>query len=329
MSIGAEPAVPDQGGPIVEVTERDDRRRRLRQVVVAGVALLVLVLVYDAARGGSNRPPGAWTLTPHTGLGAWVDAYDWTAQLGGADPAVQLDDIDAMADAGVQTVYLQTSHLRSSDLVLEQERLEGLIDRIHDRGMHVVAWYLPSLVDVDHDLERLVASAELDVDGLGVDLESTEVTDPIERNRRLVDLSTRLRAAVGDKALAAITLSAVHLQVVNTAYWPGYPWQEIAATYDVVMPMAYWSIRTGELREGARYVGENLDRLRNDLGPGVPIHVIGGIADEATNADLDGMVTAMEREDVIGGSLYDWATSTPEQWQQLRGLREGRVLTPR
>ena len=25
---------------------------------------------------------GAWTLVPHTGLGAWVDVYDWTLELG-------------------------------------------------------------------------------------------------------------------------------------------------------------------------------------------------------------------------------------------------------
>ena len=129
--------------------------------------------------------------------------------------------------------------------------------------MHVVAWYLPTLVDVDRDLQRLLAAADLPVDGLGVDIEATDVADPAERSQRVIDLSARLRSALGDdKALAAITLSGVHLQVVNPEYWPGYPWAEIGATYDAVLPMAYWSLRRGELRSGSRYVGENIDLVR-------------------------------------------------------------------
>ena len=167
-------------------------------------------------------------MTPHRGLGAWIDVYDWTNEFAGATPSVDLTDIDAMADAGVQTVYVQTSHDRSSADVIEPARLDELIDRAHGNDMHVVAWYLPTYVDVDRDLQRLLAAAELPVDGLGVDIEATDVADPAERSQRVIDLSARLRSALGDdKALAAITLSGVHLQVVNPEYWPGYPWAEI------------------------------------------------------------------------------------------------------
>ena len=44
---------------------------------------------------------------------------------------VDLTDIDAMADAGVQTVYVQTSHDRSAADVIEPDRLDELIDRAH------------------------------------------------------------------------------------------------------------------------------------------------------------------------------------------------------
>jgi hypothetical protein len=124
-----------------------------------------------------------------------------------------------------------------------------------------------------------------------------------------------------DRALAAITLSAVHVQVVNPAYWPGYPYAELARDYDVLLPMAYWTIRTGDLRSGATYVQQNLERLRAAVGPAEPIHVIGGIADAASDADLDGMVRATVDGGAVGGSLYDWATSSPEQRQHLRPLR--------
>lgn len=299
--------------------------RRVLALLVVGSVLTVAIGVWDQLRpdGPPEPPPGSWTLVPYSGLGAWVDAYDWTVELGGPRPAVGPEDLAAMADAGVQTVYLQTSHRRSDSTILEPERLDEMIDRAHAEGMHVVAWYLPTYVDVDDDLARLVASAELPVDGLAVDIESTEVVDVAERNRRVVDLSRRLRAAVEpDKALAGITLSPVHQQAVNPAFWPGYPWAELAADHDVLLPMAYWTIRSGDLRDGGRYIRENLVRLRGLVGPEVPVHVIGGIADETTAADLDGMLAATLDGGAIGGSLYDWATSTRDEWDRLRPLRD-------
>jgi hypothetical protein len=188
----------------------------------------------------------------------------------------------------------------------------------------VVAWYLPTLEDVAVDLRRLVAATELPVDGLGVDIESLAVSDHAERNRRLLDLSMRVRQAVGDRAIAAITPSAVHLQVINPAFWPQFPWPQLADTYDVILPMSYWSVRLREWRSGERYVGENIDRIRASTGqPDVPIHVIGGIADAASVPEVQGMVRAIQARGILGGSLYDWNTSQPAQWDALRPLRSG------
>lgn len=304
------------------------QRRRSLAVLLAGCALALAVTALVVRDDGPARPPGAWTLLPYQGLGAWVDAYDWTEALGGADPVVGVDEIDAMADAGVQTVFLQTAHHRIDGEVAERERLEALIDRAHDRGLHVVAWYLPTLVDVEADLARLVASAALDVDGLGVDIESVEVEDPAERTARLLELTERLRAHVGERPLSAITLTAVHLDVVNQEFWPGYPWDELGRAYDVIQPMTYWSLRRGDLRAGERYVGENLARIRALVGEEVPLHPIGGIADEITDADVDGMLAAIEAHGAIGGGLYDWATAEPEHWERLRPLRALRPAAP-
>jgi hypothetical protein len=304
------------------------RRRR----VLVGLAVLAVLALSAAAvvdrraerpAGPPTPPPGSWTLVPHQGLGAWIDVYDWTAEFTGGAPPVGLADIDEMAELGIQTLYVQTGHRRSTADVIEPDRLAGLIDRAHANDLHVVAWYLPTFVDLDEDLRRLVAAAELPVDGLGVDIESVDVDDPAERTRRLLELTTRLRAAVGDdRALAAITLSAVQLEVVNPDFWPGYPWVELGEAYDAILPMAYWSIRRGELRSGERYVGENIDRIRASTGdPDLPIHPIGGIADGASVADVEGMRTALTERGAIGGSLYDWATSTPAQWAALAPLR--------
>ena len=238
----------DEAVPSARREARGSAWLRLGVVAVVGV-LAVAVAVWMGSSDGPGRPPGGWTRVPYEGLGAWVDAYDWTNGLGGAEPAFGVEDVEAMAEAGVQTLFLQTAHARLGSGIPEKERLEELIDAAHDAGLHVVAWYLPTLVDVDADLRQLMASTELDVDGIAVDLEATDVEDIAERTVRMVDLSRRLRAAIDevdpDRPIGAITLSAVHLQVVNPAFWPGYPWEEIGATYDVVLPMAYWTIRTG------------------------------------------------------------------------------------
>ena len=312
------------------------RRRRLAVLVVGAlVATAIVVVATDQVSQPEPEPlgpaAGAWTLVPHTGLGAWVDVYDWTVELGGPAPSVDADDVDAMAEAGVQTLYIQTAHTRSSTPgVMEPERLAPIIQRANNHAIHVVAWYLPTFEDVDADLHRLTESAALDVGGLAVDIESTEVTDVAERNRRLLDLSTRLRAAVGtDKALAAITPSAVHVQVVNPSYWPAFPWSTVADTYDALLPMTYWSIRTGDLRNGETYTDDNLARIRASVGdPDIPIVPVGGLAEDSTLADLEGMVVAIGSHDSPGGGLYDWATSTPDQWDVLAPLRDLQLPVP-
>ena len=56
--------------------------------------------------------------------------------------------------------------------------------------------------------------------------------------------------------------------------------------------------------------------------PDFPIHPVGGIASEITPEGARGMLRAIEARRVIGGSLYDWATSNPGEWSILRPLRD-------
>ncbi len=330
MEPAAEPPV-DDAAP-----GRRKRRWRLAALVVVLVVVGVTVAVTERVEEAPPPEPlgpaaGAWTVVPHTGLGAWVDVYDWSMELGGPNPSVTSDDVDEMADAGVQTLYIQTAHTRSTTAgVMEPARLQRIIQRAHDHRMHVVAWYLPTFEDVDADLRRLTESAQLEVGGLAVDIESVVVLDAAERNRRLLDLGQRLRAALGpDKAIAAITPSAVHLQVVNPTFWPAFPWPEVATTYDALLPMSYWSIRKGDLRDAEIYTSGNIDRIRASIGDrDVPVIPVGGLAEDLTSADLAGMVRAIEARGAPGGGLYDWATSTPDQWAALAPLRARQVAVP-
>src|SRR5262245_8387887 len=269
------------------------RARRAGRIGLAGVVALaaaqVGVLVARTAGSGEDDAAGAAvaavpallrstteadrTVRAHDGLGAWVDLFDL------ADGSVGPDDVDAMADAGVRTLYLQaareaTDGAPSPRGVSDPALLGRFLVRAHERGMRVVGWYVPRFADVDRDLAHLQAIASFDVlghrfDGVAVDIEWREsVADTAERSARLVDRSEQRRASLGDAAAGAIVMPPVQLEVVNPGFWPGFPWHELAPLYDVWLPMSYWTERTSAsgYRDPARYTAENVDRLRADVG---------------------------------------------------------------
>jgi hypothetical protein len=263
-------------------------------------------------------------IAPYAGLGTWVDVYDWS-HYKETTPTVGPDQVDQMAAEGVQTLFIQTAKHDTPDLISERELLEPIIERAHAHGIKVVAWYLPTLEDVDNDLNRLVASANLDVDGLAVDIESRKVADPNERSLRLIDLSTRLRQALPGRAIGAIVMPPVQLEVVNPNFWPGFPWREIADKYDVWQTMGYWTDRKASsgYRDPYRYTAENQQRLRNNLGnPGAPISPVGGVG-AMGNGDIEAFLRAAAENGAMGGSIYDWRTTRAEAWPALRGFRTG------
>ena len=263
-------------------------------------------------------------ITPYAGLGTWVDVYDWS-HYKETTPTVGPDQVDQMAAEGVQTLYIQTAKHDTPDLISERELLEPIIHRAHLHGIKVVAWYLPTLEDVDNDLNRLVASANLDVDGLAVDIESRKVADANERSLRLIDLSTRLREALPGRAIGAIVMPPVQMEVVNTNYWPGFPWAAIADKYDVWQTMGYWTDRkqSSGYRDPYRYTVENQQRLRNNLGnPAAAISPVGGVG-AMGNGDIEAFLRAAAEQGAMGGSIYDWRTTRAEAWPALRGFRTG------
>jgi hypothetical protein len=313
--------------------------------VVVG-ALLVVVIVLGVAgvgRGSSKVAPvlvaprgGDTSLAPYDGLGTWVDVFDFVPayQRDGVAPTFTADDVDVAAEAGVRTIYLQgaRSDDRLSGLVPD-DLLGPILARAHARGLKVVGWYLPTLGDVDADLDRLVRLARYSgpegqrFDGIAVDIEDNQVvTDPAARSQRLIDLSKRLREQLGpDHAIGAIVLPAVLTEVINPQYWPGFPWAQIDPYYDVWLPMAYWSGRKTDsgYHDGYKYAAESVQRMRGLLGDaGAKVHLIGGIADAVTEDEVRGFLRALTDTAAIGGSLYDYRTTPGGIWGILReGMR--------
>lgn len=278
--------------------------------------------VMAAAAAGVGTP---FTMEPYSGMGTWLDVYDWSATFTGGRPPAGMGDIDRMAALGVQTLYIQASKWNSpTGNILEPDRLIPLIQRARSLGIRVVGWYLPTLENLRWDFEILKAIAALPLDGLAVDIEARNVADVNERNRLLVQLSGALRNALPGRVIGAIPIEPVVLDLVNPRYWPNFPWTQLAPLYDVWLPMSYWTNRTeaSGYNDGYKYTADNIDRLRWRLGlPQAPVHTIGGIGTEVSPEDVDGMIRAATERYVLGGSFYDYRITSDAVWQRLQQFR--------
>ncbi len=281
--------------------------------------------VAHAPAANADDRPAPWSVGVHSGLGAWVDVWDWTLWGSSGSPTVTPETVDALAAQGVRTIYLQTTRIDKPDAVLERDRLLALVDRAHEHGMFVVGWYLPTFVDPADDLRRIEAAMALPLDGFALDIESQELVDPVERTRRLLAMSQRLREIAGDRVLVANVLPPVQMEELAPSLWPGFPWAELGEYYEVFMPMGYFTFREDghHWRDAEAYTAENVRRIRERVGdPDLPVHFIGGIADLTTVADIEGMTRGAQASGAIGLSLYDVATTGTELWAPMQAWRE-------
>jgi hypothetical protein len=267
----------------------------------------------------------AFDLSPYKGLSAWADVFDWSRSYTNGHPTFGPADIDRMADAGVNALFLQTARWDSprADGLVDLDLLQPILDRARARGVQVVSWYLPTLTDVQADLRRLVAAANV-AGGIAVDIEARNVADVNDRNARLVSLSRQLRAALPGRVIGAITMPGVVTDIINPNFWPDFPWAGIAPSYDVWMPMSYWTNRTTSSgwRDGYKYSVANVNLLRSDLHqPAAPVNIIGGITGDSSVGDIQGMTQAVFDTGSIGGGLYDWANTTADKLAAQQPLR--------
>jgi len=293
-----------------------------------------------------------------------VDFYDY-GHPWSMDPAAI---VDQLAQHGVRTLFLQTGLWSESPDILYPEAVGVFLDHAHARGIRVVGWYLPGFADIDHDLRASLAvlaytsPSGQHFDGFAPDIEdlsaiqqagrhtvtvslprgrgcpkgctSTEVVDasPVDVlarfNAGITEYSRRLRQSVP----AGTTLSAIVLDAVavnrEASYWVGFPWSEIAARYDVVLPMAYWSITKPAACpavDATSYIRDVVTLTESFMGTPKPIHPIGGVADCLKALDVSTYVDATKASGSIGGSLYDFQTieANPDRdafWSALARL---------
>jgi len=261
------------------------------------------------AAAAAGPLPGAADV--YRGQGTWMDIFDNNS------PAATTEQMQAR---GVRTLYFQTSRFKQAEDIFNPDRLGAFIDASHARGIAVVCWYVPGFGDMGRDIRRSMMAIEFTspkgghCDGFAPDIETMEESLGGDRGRfnaGIIEYSRQLRAAAGGRVLGAIVVDAKN----NTrapVKWAGFPWPEIGQIYDVVMPMAYWSVTKGancalEYDVGA-YMREVVSRTKELMGVNKPLHLIGGIGNCMTAAETTGFVNALLDMGVMGGSIYDFET---------------------
>jgi hypothetical protein len=282
----------------------------------------VLVAVLCACGAGSGHTSADRDVSAYTGLGTWVDLYDPHVL---AHPE---SSVAAMARHGVTTLYLQTSNYQMRQDIVRPDRISRFIEAAHANGMQVVAWYLPSFVNLARDQRRALAALRFTTrdgeqfDSFALDIESSLVKPASKRSSRLVILARRLRAAAPDVALGAIVPAPVGMQRLPW-YWPTFPFVELARDFDVFLPMGYFTYRSKSATFSGAYTSKNIALLRTWTGnPALTVHPIGGIAEYSSAAQVRAFARAARNGKAIGASLYDYSTTTGAQWRELQLARD-------
>ena len=121
--------------------------------------------------------------------------------------------------------------------------------------------------------------------------------------------------------LGAIIPSPVGL-AKKGSYWRTFPYAMLAKAYDVFVPMSYYTYHG---RGASAAYADTMSNVRIiHAQPGcskVPIHLIGGIAQSSSSAEVGSFVRAAVASRCLGASLYGWVGTTSADWQSLKAVR--------
>jgi len=301
----------------------------MRRVVFMLLPVVVATTLAAALPAVAGARP---SLVAYRGLGAWIDIYD-TAFWNDPEGAVAL-----AASHGVRTLFIETANYHTavdaSGGVYRPADLGRMIEAAHFQRMKVVAWYLPGFQDLGLDYRRSMAAIRFrtstgqSFDSFGLDIEDSKVQPASKRSSRLLTLSRRIRSAVGAKyPLGAITPSAYGIRLRPT-YWPGFPYKELMKLYDVIVPMGYFTYHGDGTAQAYSETVENIRILREECGPRVPIHLAGGIGDKMTVGEATSFVRAVRLHGLLGGSIYDMATTSASAWRPLAAIPANPLQRP-
>jgi hypothetical protein len=274
----------------------------------------VLALLVPAASGAERATR---SLTPYSGLGAWVSIYDGRAWR---DPE---QTVQTLAAHHVHTLFLETDNYRQKVDLVHPDLMGRFVDAAHAADLQVVAWYLPSLANLSVDLRRAQAALTFTspdggrFDSFALDVEATVVRRFALRNQRALALARAVRtAAPATMAVGAIVIGPIGN---SPSYWPSFPYAGLSRLTDVFLPMAYFTQRAHGAAGVRGYTTATVRTIRLQIAkPSFPIHLVGGLSNRATAAELRAFVQTATSCGTIGGSLWEYGLTKPAQWTQLQ-----------
>jgi hypothetical protein len=258
------------------------------------------------------------------GLGAWVDAFDYSA----LSPATAVADLKAH---GVRTLYLATARYDSAADILYPDDVAAWLAAAHAAGIRVVGWYVPDYANLTRDVRRTLAIATYvspagqRFDAIGADIEYMPAgASPSAWNQAVATHLARVRAAT-TRPFVAIVLPPVLMKLYPDR-WATFPWSALGVDANAVAPMSYWTSFTPAPRCAAgdpqycayQYTRDNV--LLSRQYTGLPVHVIGGSGDTVTAAQVADYARAARETAAAGGSFYDYRTTKPGFWPYLEQL---------
>jgi hypothetical protein len=273
----------------------------------------VKLSIADPAKRQVNGQP-IWK--PIAGKGMWFTNY-----------LPHHSDVEQMMlaakQAGITHVYVEVAITPYG--FYARDTLNRLIPAAHKRGIAVIAWVYPYLRDVSLDvrLTKLVADyttpGDEHADGVAADIEE------VINRASVYSYGQLTRALLGDDTLLVAA-------VFHPFAEPGYPYDAVAASWNVLAPMDYWHSRSSKLYGRAdvtRFVAASITTIRAAMGKSqLPIEELGQtynmFSEDFTGGDnapgWDELLADMDAAKdygCIGVSYFEWQTATQEQWQAI------------
>ena len=311
------------------------RRHARAWCLPARISSALLALAFVLALGWAAATPQAAAasapIRAYRGLGTWFDMWDYSPSTWKNPEAAAAKLAVKMKARGVVTLYLETANYHmpeGSETIYRRDAVGPIIEQCHAQGIKVVAWYLPGFTNLAKDWARSKAAIDFRsaggqrFDSFTLDIEATTVKPATLRTKRLLTLSRKIRAKVGSTyPLGACIMSPAGM-TKSPSIWPGFPYAGLAAIYDVFVPMGYYTYHGDGYANAYRDTRDNIRIIREQTGlPSVPIHVIGGDAAKSSVNETMAYVRALRENGALGGSLYDWGTTSDESWAQLANVR--------
>jgi hypothetical protein len=239
----------------------------------------------------------------------------WLHQLSQAGPP---DRVVAQAQAtGLTHIFLRLGSSKGG--FYDQPELDALLPVAHAAGIKVVGWDFPYLVDPVGDAQRAATEiAYATPDGHHIDAFSADV----ETQSEGVNISPPTAQAYATKLRQLVGAGYPLIATVPRAS-RGYPYAELAASFDALAPMVYWMNA-----DPAATLAATMDGL---AGLGKPIMPVGQAYDGAIDGGppgapskdaLDRFTATAAARGAIGVSFWVWHTATPEEWAAIASAHQ-------